>query len=82
MDDHGPATVDYMDRADVTQHFRDLLNFSTVLSRGLEVEEQEFRQLLKDHDWPTELIQEVYLEAAQHTIWERMIPPPIHDGND
>ena len=75
-----PATVDYYNRVEVVQHFRDLLNFSTLLEKGLDAEVDDFRALLKSHGWDEKNIREAYEEAAKYTIWENRIPPIIKNG--
>lgn len=79
--DKKAATVDYFNRVEVVQHFRDLLNMSEFLERGLDAEVASFRGLLAQHGWNTRAIQEAYEDAAKHTVFESRIPKAIKDGN-
>jgi len=81
QDNKQPATVDYYNRVEVVQHFRDLLNMADLLDRGLDAEVASFRGLLGEHGWDSKAIQVAYEDAAKFTVWESQIPRAIKDGN-
>jgi len=81
QDNKQPATVDYYNRVEVVQHFRDMINMSRLLENGLEEEVSAFRKLLEKRGWQKEGVQSAYEDAAKYTIFEPLLPPVIKDGN-
>jgi len=79
--DKKAATVDYHNRVEVVQHFRDLINLSPLLEKGLDREVNEFRVILAVNGWSARDIQKAYEDAARFTVYESQIPPVIRDGN-
>ena len=71
---------DMVDRYKVIQHFRDLLNLSTLIEYDAEM--SKITAALKELGWSSENLAEMKIQAASFTIWEEQIDRPVKESGD
>lgn len=78
----GPCQIDLLDEKQVIRHFRDLLNLSDLLEKGLNCEMLKFIKQLKAVGYGKEQISQFITLSGYGTRYEQLIPRPIPEAGD
>jgi hypothetical protein len=69
-----PAQVDYYDEREVVTYMRHLLNLYDMLGQqGFDEEFSKFKSLLLKVGWKSSRIDELFMQASEHTRYENLV---------